>query len=52
MGGPKIPAAVYTRTYPGDGRPEERTIDELGRTIAEFGLRIGAIKLNPDQPPV
>ncbi|MGD2123153.1 MAG: orotate phosphoribosyltransferase [Gemmatimonadota bacterium] len=31
-------------------RGKERTIDDLGRRIAEFGLRIGAIKLNPDDP--
>lgn len=30
--------------------PEEGIIDELGRKIAEQGLRIGAIKLNPDNP--
>jgi orotate phosphoribosyltransferase len=29
---------------------EEETIDDLGRRIAEEGLRIGAIKLNPDNP--
>ena len=30
--------------------PREGTIDDLGRKIAEYGLRIGAIKLNPDNP--
>ena len=30
--------------------PKERIIDDLGSRIAEFGLTIGAIKLNPDNP--
>lgn len=41
-----IPAAVFLEHSQG----EERTIDDVGRTIAEHGLRIGAIKLNPDDP--
>jgi orotate phosphoribosyltransferase len=41
-----IPAAVFPKHSQG----EERTIDDVGRTIAEHGLRIGAIKLNPDDP--
>jgi orotate phosphoribosyltransferase len=43
---PKIPP---TTTAPGH-LPEESTIDSLARTIAEQGLRIGAIKLNAEAP--
>jgi orotate phosphoribosyltransferase len=43
---PKIPATVTTPGLP----PEEGIIDRLARAIAEQGLRIGAIKLNPEDP--
>ncbi|NNM05238.1 MAG: orotate phosphoribosyltransferase [Gemmatimonadetes bacterium] len=38
------------QSTPRGGRREEIIIDSLGRKIAEFGLEIGAIKLNPDNP--
>jgi orotate phosphoribosyltransferase len=37
-------------TSSGREKREEKTIDDLGRRIAEQGLRIGAIKLNPGNP--
>jgi len=43
---PKIPAIHDTP----DDHLEDGAIDDLGRTIAEHGLRIGAIKLSPDNP--
>ena len=60
-GGPKIrrPSGRPAPCGPGRQHPrprrrrasrEETTIDDIGRTIAEQGLRIGAIKLNPDNP--
>jgi orotate phosphoribosyltransferase len=41
-----IPASVTIRGPPRN----DQTIDDAGRRIAEHGLRIGAIKLNPDDP--
>ena len=40
---------MHLRTPRGQRR-EETIIDNLGGKIAEFGLRIGAIKLKPDNP--
>lgn len=40
-----IPASVLTSSP-----RHEATIDDVGRTIAEQGLRIGAIKLDPGNP--
>ena len=46
MGRPKILAVLN----PSRPVPEGRTIDDLGKIIAEQGLGNGAIKLNPDDP--
>ena len=45
-GQPKIPATT-SRPAP---QGQEPTIDDVGRNIAEQGLRIGAIKLDPGDP--
>jgi orotate phosphoribosyltransferase len=41
-----IPASTTIRCPPRD----DQTIEDIGRRIAEQGLRIGAIKLDPEEP--